>query len=168
MREGESQVDHDRSVETSLDDSVTEFGVETERERSADEQAEDSGDAGVVRSQLGKVATTRSLGTALGLSVVGIVALGFVPVLSVANTILGIAAAGFAYGLGSEQRRYVEMALAGAVTGGATTLLGNLAVAVLASGATLLGLALLAGGVAGVLGHYFGQDLRAGLTADLD
>lgn len=168
MREGESQVDRERSVETGLDDSLTDLDTEVGVETTPEQSTEESDDAGVVRSQLGKVATARSLGTALALSVVGIVAFGFVPILSVANTMLGIAAAGFAYGLGSDQRRYVEMALAGAVSGGGATLLGNLAVAVLASGATLLGLAILAGGAAGAVGHYFGRDLRAGLTADLD
>lgn len=168
MREGESQVDRERSVETGLDDSLTDLDTEVDVETTSEQSTEESDDAGVVRSQLGKVATTRSLGTALALSVVGIVAFGFVPILSVANTMLGIAAAGFAYGLGSDQRRYVEMAVAGAVSGGGATLLGNLAVAVLASGATLLGLAILAGGAAGAVGHYFGRDLRAGLTADLD
>jgi hypothetical protein len=164
MREGESQIERETGLDDSLTDLDTDVGVEREREQST----EDSSDAGVVRSRLGKVATTRSLGTALALSVVGVVAFGFVPILSIANTLLGIAAAGFAYGLGSEERRYVEMALAGAVTGGATTLLGNLAVAVFASGGTLLGVALLAGAAAGAVGHYFGRDLRAGLTADLD
>jgi hypothetical protein len=102
------------------------------------------------------------------LAVVGAVLFSFVPFLSVAGTVLGIAAGGFAYGLGSETRRYVEMALAGGVTGGAATLLSNLIVALVASGATLVALSIIASAIAGVVGHYFGRDLRAGLTADLD
>jgi len=170
MRESESQVERESSVnadfEESMSDFDTEYGVEAGTATSPDEQS--SEDAGVIRSRLASIATLRSLGTALALSVVGIVALGFVPILSIANGALGIATAGFAYGLGSEHRRYLEMALAGAVSGGGTTLLGNLAVAAFALGTTLLGVALLAGAVTGVVGHYFGRDLRAGLTADLE
>lgn len=169
MSERESQIERESTVDTDFDDSVadldTEFGVETEPAESSGEQ---SSDAGVVRSRLGSIATLRSLGTALALSVVGVITFSFVPILSIANGVLGIATAGFAYGLGSEHRRYLEMALAGAVTGGGTTLLGNLAVAAFASGTTLLGIALLAGAITGAVGHYFGRDLRAGLTADLD
>lgn len=170
MRESESQVERESSVDASLDESVTdletEFGVETGTAESSGEQS--NSDAGIVRSRLASIATMRSLGTALALSVVGVIAFSFVPILSIANSVLGIATAGFAYGLGSEHRRYVEMALAGAVTGGGATLLGNLAVAAFASGTMLLGIALLAGAIAGAVGHYFGRDLRAGLTADLD
>jgi hypothetical protein len=160
MRERESQIDRDVSVdvETTLDGAA---GPDRDTES-------DSEEAGLIRSRLGSIATKRSLGTALVLSVVGVIAFGFVPLLSAAGTVLGIATAGFAYGLGSETRRYVEMALAGAVTGGAVTVLGNLVVALVASGTTLLVVSVLASAVAGVVGHYFGRDLRAGLTADLD
>lgn len=170
MRESESQVERESAVDADIEDSMadidTEFGVETGRSESSSEQS--NSDAGVVRSRLASIATMRSLGTALALSVVGVIAFSFVPILSLANGMLGIATAGFAYGLGSEHRRYIEMALAGAITSGGTTLLGNLAVAAFASGTTLLGIALLAGAVVGAAGHYFGRDLRAGLTADLD
>ena len=98
MRERESQIDRDVTVDidTSLDGS-------TEPEQNADDESE----AGVVRSRLGSIATTRSLGTALALSILGVVAFSFVPFLSVVGTVLGIAAGGFAYGLGCETRRYV-------------------------------------------------------------
>jgi hypothetical protein len=160
MRERESQIERDVTVdvEAGIDASA---GPEHESETEAEE-------AGVVRLRLGAFATKRSLGTALVLSVVGSIAFSFVPFLSVAGTVLGIAAGGFAYGLGSEIRRYVEMGIAGAVAGGGATLLGNLIVALVASGTALIALGTLAGAVAGLIGHYFGRDLRAGLTADLD
>lgn len=161
MRERESQIERDVTVDVdALDGSA---GPDPEAERESE-----TTDSGAVRSRLGSIATKRSLVTALVASVVGVVVFSFVPFLSVAGTVLGIAAGGFAYGLGSETRRYVEMALAGAAVGGGATLLGNLIVALVASGATLVGFAILAGAVAGVVGHYFGRDLRAGLTADLD
>ncbi|MXR52751.1 hypothetical protein GRX03_14195 [Halovenus sp. WSH3] len=159
MRERESQVDRDITVDIEAGLDETEAGPSRESETE---------ETGAVRSRLGTVATKRSLGTALALAVVGTVLFGFVPFLPFGEAVLGIAAGGFAYGLGSDSRRYVEMALAGAVTGGAATLFGNLIAAVVASGTTLLAISVLAGVVAGVVGHYFGRDLRAGLTADLD
>jgi hypothetical protein len=167
MREGESQIDRDVAVDVdaALDSSAA--GIDGSASSDRDPEG-DADETGAVRSRLGAVATERSLLTALALSVVGAVALSFVPFLSVAGTVLGIAVGGFAYGLGSDARRYVEMALAGAVTGGGATVLGNLIVALVASGTTLVGFGVLAGTVAGVVGHYFGRDLRDGLTADLD
>jgi hypothetical protein len=167
MREGESQIDRDVAVDVdaALDSSAA--GIDGSASSDRDPEG-DADETGAVRSRLGAVATKRSLLTALALSVVGAVALSFVPLLSVAGTVLGIAVGGFAYGLGSDARRYVEMALAGAVTGGGATVLGNLIVALVASGTTLVGFGVLAGTVAGVVGHYFGRDLRDGLTADLD
>lgn len=159
MRERESQIDRDVTVDVD--------GLDGSRDPERESESE-TDEAGVVRSRLGSIVTKRSLATALVCSVVGMVLFSFVPFLSVAGTVLGIAAGGFAYGLGSETRRYVEMAIAGAVTGGGATLLDNLIVALVASGTTLIAFSVLAGAVAGVVGHYFGRDLRAGLTADLD
>lgn len=160
MRERESQIERDVSVDVDAGlDETTSPDRESESE---------TDDIGGVQSRLGSIATKRSLVTALVLSVVGTVIFSFVPFLSVAGTVLGIGAGGFAYGLGSDARRYVEMGLAGAVTGGGATLLGNLIVALVASGTTLVAFSVLAGALAGVVGHYFGRDLRAGLTADLD
>lgn len=160
MREGKSQIDRDVTVdiEAGLDGTTS-----PDRESEADQE-----EAGRIRSRLGSIATARSLAAALVFSVVGAVLFSFVPVLSMAGTVLGIAGGGFVYGLGSETRRYIEMAIAGAVTGGGATLLGNLVVAFIASGTTLIAVAVLGGALAGVIGHYFGRDLRAGLTADLD
>lgn len=166
MRERESQLERDVSVDVD----AIEAGVESDRVDTAldaSETDEKAGD-GWLRSRLGSVATTRSLLVAFVLAVAGIVVFGAVPFLGVLGELLGIAAAGFAYGLGSPRRRYTETAVAGALVGGGSALLGNLVLVLAASGMTLLAVGLAGGALAGVVGHYFGRDLRHGLTRDLD
>lgn len=179
MRERESQVERDVSTgidtdefdrsESGFDRSDTGFDTSGstvgDLETAGTDREAESG--GWLRSRLGSVATTRSLLVAFVLTVAGVVGFGAVPFLGLVGEVLGIVAAGFLYGLGSDSRRYVEMALAGAVAGGGTALLGNLVVALVASGTTLVAAGLVGGALAGVVGHYFGRDLRHGLTRDL-
>jgi hypothetical protein len=75
---------------------------------------------------------------------------------------------GFALGLGTKRRRYVEGALGGATAAG----LAFVANAVLFTFVSDVGLqfAAVAGGigaVAALVGVYFGRDLRNGLTRDI-
>ena len=176
MRERESEVERDGSSGVNTDEFDTDFdrsGSGFDFEDSADygfetaESGREEEGSGWLRSRLGSVATTRSLLVALVLTVAGLVGFGAIPFLGLVGELLGIAAAGFVYGLGSSSRRYVEMAVAGAIAGGGTALLGNLVVALVASGATLVAAGLVGGALAGVVGHYFGRDLRDGLTRDL-
>lgn len=107
---------------------------------------------------------------------VGSVAGGFVPIVGTLGRIGGILAAAFALGLVSPRRRYVETACAGAVVGVASAVLGLVSASVLPIGMQFLseyGLGLGAvGAVLGVVlalgGHYFGRDLRDGLTRDIE
>lgn len=93
--------------------------------------------------------------------------LGSVPVLGSLAGLLGVFAAGFLLGA-IGRGGYVELLVAGAATAGVGLLLdqlvlsfvGGFVVPVAAVGAA-------AGGVAAVLGHYFGRDLRSGLTRSL-
>lgn len=184
MRERESQFDRDISVDTETDgqidagiDRQTDAGVDGRPDLGVDWQSDarfgqrsddsDPESGGRLRSRLGSLASTRSLLIAFVLTVAGIILFGAVPFLGIVGDILGIAAAGFLYGLGTDARRYVEMALAGALAGGGLALIGNLFVALVASGTVLVGAGLLGGAIAGIVGHYFGRDLRHGLTRDL-
>jgi hypothetical protein len=81
--------------------------------------------------------------------------------------LVGIAVVAFAAGLGSEQRRYAEVTLSGGLAAGLSWVLGNLAISVLGAGVPLVAVGIGAGALAGLLGHYFGRDLRDGLTRDL-
>jgi hypothetical protein len=108
---------------------------------------------------------------ALACSTVGLVVGGSVPVVGVVGRFLGIALAGFVLALVSPTRRYLEAGLAGAVVAGLGFLLSTLVTplfpVVAEYGLRIAGVGTTAGLVAGLLGHYLGRDLRAGLTRDL-
>lgn len=88
----------------------------------------------------------------------------------------GVFLAAFATGLVFSARRYVEAGIAGAAAGGATAVTSVLGVGFLPIGVDYLqqwGLSLLAVGgglglVLALIGHYFGRDLRTGLTGDIE
>jgi len=169
MSERDTQIDRD--VDVGLDDTVesrdTSLGeptggtTDTSRERTSDE-----GDSWL-RSTVGSVVSSRSVLIGLVLAIAGAVLFGAIPFIGLLGNLLGVAAAGFVYGLGSSARRYFEMALAGALAGGGIALLGNVVLAVFVTGGTLVAVGAAGGAVAGALGHYFGRDLRDGLTRDL-
>ncbi|MFD1514772.1 hypothetical protein [Halomarina rubra] len=84
---------------------------------------------------------------------------------------LGVAFAAFVYGLVTSERRYLEAGLAGGVVSAVGFLLLNLttfSIGLFNGFGPQLALAIGAVGfLAGVVGNYFGRDLRAGLTADI-
>jgi hypothetical protein len=82
--------------------------------------------------------------------------------------LLGVVLGAFLLGLVSSKRRYLFLLLSGGLAAGLNTLFGSLTLAFLAGLAAPLA-ALGAGGgvVAALLGHYFGRDLRAGVTRDV-
>lgn len=100
---------------------------------------------------------------------VGYVAGGFVPVLGGLASWAGLVGAAFLYGLATSKGRYPETALAGAGIGLVTTALTNLRfVAFLPNGEWLVAVGGVLGLVGGLVGYYFGSDLRKGLTSDPD
>jgi len=140
-----------------------------DRERSTERRGRLAG----VRRQVSSVFSPRGFLLALALTLGGfflgnaVPLVGSVPFLGGLAGLLGIFASGFLLGtLG--RRSYLELLVAGAATAGAGLLLdqlvlsmvGGFAVPVAAVGAT-------AGAVAAVLGHYFGRDLRDGLTRSI-
>ena len=165
MRERESQLEREVAVDLDAD-------IRTDNDAGTDSHSEvnrEAGttDSGLIRGRVGSVLSTRSVLVALVLSIAGIIIFGAIPFLGIVGELLGIAAAGFLYGLGADTRRYIEMGIAGAIAGGGSALLGNLFVALVASGTILIAVGLLGGTIAGLVGHYFGRDLRDGLTRDL-
>lgn len=160
----------DGSGSTSTDrDTVTDFDVGIEEGAIPDEER--SREPGGLRARAASRAESlfapRRFLLALALSVVGLIAAGiFVPLPG--SGLLGVFLATFLFGLVVEERRYAEVAAAGGVTVGASFLLDFVVVAFLGGlGASLglIGAAL--GGVVGVVGAYFGRDLRQGLTQDV-
>ncbi|MBX0323795.1 hypothetical protein EGH21_12220 [Halomicroarcula sp. F13] len=90
------------------------------------------------------------------------------------TALLGIPAGAFVHGLLASERRYAETALAGGLTAGAlsvTSFLSQFVVRGIAGGqlgmGRLFAVAAAVGLVLALLGHYFGRDLRDGLTRDL-
>lgn len=81
--------------------------------------------------------------------------------------LLGIASVGFAVGIADAHRRYLELLVAGAVASGLGTLFDHLLLTAFGMGVPLVALGVGAGGLAAVVGHYFGRDLRAGLTRSI-
>lgn len=164
---------------------------EVERSRSTfDEIPSTSSDADIAHSKAGasdgRMAGTRRrlgnlfsvkvfLGTLL-LAVAGMAVGGAIPIIGFFGRFAGLFAVGFLVGLVASRRRYLEVGAAGAVASGLGFLLSTLGSAFLPVAADLLaryGVAIAGGGaVAGmlvvVLGHYFGRDLRDGVTRDID
>lgn len=101
------------------------------------------------------------------LAAVGVLVVGGLLPLGGLGAVLGILVAGFVTGLTSERRGYAEAAVAGALVGGAWAIVGNPVLALLGLGSSLVSVGLVGGGFAASLGHYFGRDLRDGLTRDL-
>lgn len=110
----------------------------------------------------------RSFVLAFVATLLGAIAAGtIVPVFGSVAALGGIVAVAFAFGVLGSRRRYVELGLAGATTGALGTLVEFLVLAMVAEG-QLVVVAGAGGGLAAALvGHYFGRDLRAGLTRDV-
>ena len=117
----------------------------------------------------------RSFLVVLALSVVGVVAGGSIPLVGSVGQFLGLFVVAFAVGAAGSRRRYLEVGLAGAIAAGLAFVLGTLtsvfapvAVRILADyGVAIAGVGVGAGLLASLAGHYFGRDLRDGLTRDV-
>jgi len=115
----------------------------------------------------GSYFSLRALLFAFGAVGGGVVLGGLIPLVPFTE-LLGVLLGGFVYGLLASERRYLEMGIGGAVSGGVTAVLSLLPQ--LAAGLNGTRLFAIAGGVGLVLalvGHYFGRDLRDGLTKDI-
>lgn len=84
------------------------------------------------------------------------------------TAVAGIPVGAFLHGLLDSERRYAETAIAGGLLSGlaaVSALLPQLLAGL--NGTRLFAVAAVVGAVLAVLGHYFGRDLRDGLTRDL-
>jgi hypothetical protein len=112
---------------------------------------------------------------ALALAVGGLVVGGAVPFVGIVTRYVGLFAATFGYGLVRSDSAYTEVSLAGAVAAAVTLLLGTLSTGGFVLGAdlvgrygiTLTGVGVGIGLLVALVGHYFGRDLRKGLTQDI-
>lgn len=86
----------------------------------------------------------------------------------IAGRLLGMLAVTFLLGLATSRRRYAEMTAAGISVGAVSSLADHTILTVAGSlqGSTTVGIT--AGLLACLIGYYFGRDLRAGLSRDVD
>jgi hypothetical protein len=141
--------------------------IQREFEIGVDEPATSEQTTEESQSRLESLVSPTAVVVAVVLSILGTILIGSVPLLGFAGELLGVAVAGFLYGLVADSRHYLELALAGALVGGGFSLLSNLVLTLLGAGIPLVAVGVLGGAVAGVVGHYFGRDLRDGLTREL-
>lgn len=137
----------------------------TDTERTVGESITD--EPAATESDGGSYFSLRALLFAFGAVGGGMVLGGLIPLVPFTE-LLGVLLGGFVYGLLASERRYLEMGLAGGISGGVMAVMSLLPQ--LAAGLNGTRLFAIAGGVGLLLsltGHYFGRDLRHGLTEDL-
>jgi len=142
-------------------------------------EAESTASSGGLRDRLptpsGTLFSPRRFLVALALAVGGLVVGGAVPFVGIVTRYVGLFAATFGYGLVRADSAYTEVSAAGAVAAAVTLLLGTLSTGGFVLGADLVGqygVALTGVGVGigllvALVGHYFGRDLREGLTQNV-
>ena len=138
--------------------------------------AESAGGSGRIGVS-GRWFSGKAFALALVTVAVGVFVGGLIPLIGgTIGTAGGVFVAAFLLGLVLSARRYVETGIAGAAAGAASAVTSVLGVGFLPIGIDYLsqwGLPLVAvgGGVGlalALLGHYFGRDLRAGLSRDVE
>ncbi|QGX96158.1 hypothetical protein EI982_15930 [Haloplanus rallus] len=139
--------------------------------RRTDDAEASTGRLAGLRRRLARIFALRPFLLAVVLSLVGLVAGGSVPLIGSVGRFLGIALAGFVLAFVVSDHRYVEAGLAGALTAGIGFVVSAFDTALLPVvadyGLQVAGVGTTAGLIAALLGHYFGRDLRAGLTREL-
>jgi hypothetical protein len=170
MAERDTQLDRevDTDVDVDLDGLDDDFGVEipetavdeteTEQHRGLGERA---------RSRAGSALGTRDLAVSAVVALVGVLFLGGLFPFGLVGNLIGLLVAAFLYGTVASESKYVPMGLAGGAVGGGAAVLGNLTLTLLGPGIPLAAVGAVGGLFAGVVGHYFGRDLRDGLTREI-
>ncbi|PSP19919.1 hypothetical protein BRC61_07950 [Halobacteriales archaeon QH_10_65_19] len=158
MSERESQIQRDVGVDVSA-------GIDDPTEEAADDGG---GISGWLRNKLGTLGSSRGLIVSLVLTLGGALLLGGLLPLGMVGNALGIFVAAFLYGTVASEHRYLEMSLAGGLVAGVWAFLGNLVLTLVGPGIPVVIVGALLGVLVAATGHYFGRDLRKGLTEDLD
>lgn len=149
------------------------FGSDQEGQSQLETTASTGDDGGFLADRIGGSISLKAfalvfLGTA---ALVGVAAT-FIPIVGVPLGVpLGLFVAAFLGGLVSSKRRYAEFTITGVIIGVVAILFGiNVAIFdgfSVPPAAIGGGVGVLLGFLTTVLGHYFGRDLRAGLTKDV-
>lgn len=170
MAERTDQRTRDRDVSVDVDtDFGSVLGDDSEKapQQRASEQSKSGGLRSRVSERVGDIFSVQTFAVTLFLTVaLAFIAGTFVPIIP-GSSLFGVFAGGFLVGAGGEKRRYLEVGAATLMSGALTALLSNLFGVFLGFGVPLVAMGAGASGLAGILGHYFGRDLRAGLTQDI-
>lgn len=166
--------------EQSVDDLLADVDRLTDEEESREKSRRrssphDSSRSKSVRGRLAGLFSVRTFLLALVLSVVAVVVGGGVPLLGFVGRLVGLFVVAFGIGLFAAERHYVEVGLAGALASGLGFVVGTLtsaffpfAVSLLSEyGVAIAGVGAGVGALASLVGHYFGRDLRDGVTRDV-
>jgi len=121
-----------------------------------------------VGSPFGGAPSGRDVGVAMLVVVGSMLAGSAIPIVGSFGGPVGVFVGTFLLGLVSGKSRYLELAVAGALAAGLAAFLSSLQLALLADiGLPLAAFGAVTGLLAAVVGHYFGRDLRSGLTRDV-
>lgn len=169
-RDRQLERDVDADAEGGVDSDVDlsdDFDVDIASEALAD--AETAEASGGLRASVGKRIglSKRGLAVSTVVAFVGIFLLGAVAPFGLVGNLAGLFLATFLYGAVAGDSQYLSVGLTGGAVSGLAGVLGNLTLTLLGPGIPIAAVAALGGAVAGVLGHYFGRDLRDGLTREL-
>ena len=147
-------------------------GIERESTADADVATASDNETG---DRLGGVFSLKAFLLSAVLIAAGVAVGGLIPLVGTVGSLVGLVLATFLTGLIASQRRYLETAVAGGSIIGV-----SFAVSLLTTGVLPVGMqffqqyGLIFGGVGvalgaglGVVGHYFGRDLRDGLTQEI-
>lgn len=122
---------------------------------------------GRLADRVGGWFSIRTFGVTLLLTVaLSLVAGMLIPVVP-ASGLVGVFLAGFLLGIAKSDSHYLEVASATLLSGAVTAVLGNLFAALVGVGIPLMAIGAGASGLAGVIGHYVGRDLKDGLTREI-
>jgi len=155
--------------EVGVDDSdafetdFTDFGTDSEQATTAETATASDGAAG---GRFGDAFSLPSFALQLVGAVAGLFVVGGAVPIGPLSGLLGIFVALFALGVFSTGSRYAEAGIAGGLVALVTTVVTSVSLSVFSGGMLPL-VAGVAGGAVSLLGHYFGRDLRDGLTRDI-
>jgi hypothetical protein len=155
--------------------STTDFSVDSDLGGRSDTSGASSEPSASSGGRSGSLFSPKLFLVALLASVVGAFVGGAIPLVGVFGRLAGLFAVGFGVGLVASQRRYLEVGLAGALVSGLLLVLSTMfsffapfAIDLVAQyGLAIAGAGAGAGLLASVVGHYFGRDLRDGLTREV-
>ncbi|ACV47494.1 MULTISPECIES: hypothetical protein [Halomicrobium] len=143
-------------------DTETDFGTES----AETEVAEPATDTGGLRGRAADAFSVTSFALQLVGALVGTFVVGGALPLGPLSGVVGVLAVLFVLGVVSTEARYAEAGAAGVLVGVLTTVLGSITLSVVSGGLVPVAGGV-AGGLAALVGHYAGRDLREGLTRDL-